>query len=214
MLGILAPLGGFILSVIFGLLAFRQIKRFGLRGTSMAIGGLVATGLWVLIAGAGTTVAVALNDDPTPTTPPPTTQAPPPTTEAPPPTTEAPVEPERVEANSLVPGNCIQDLDNEAETVSGLPVVDCTAPHEAEVFATFDLPDSDWPGQDAVTEDSQQGCSERIQQVAPDALDDDSTTIFYLFPTEDSWENILNPDRKVICMTFYRDGPRTGSILE
>lgn len=212
-LGLVAPLGAFVLSVIFGLVAFRQIKRYGQRGIGLAIGGLVATGAWLLVTGVGATVVTQRDTDPisAPTTPPVETTVPAETTAPAPSDSPAEtVEADLVGANSLVPGDCIQDLANDGGTVERLPVVPCEAEHEAEVYATFDVPDGDWPGEDVVTEQSQDGCAERLASF-PEADDDPETTAFYLFPTEASW---ADGDRKVICMAFYRDGPRTGSIVD
>jgi hypothetical protein len=51
----------FVLSIIFGCIALSQIKTRGERGRGMAIGGLVACGVWAVVVAVVVTVA-ALTD--------------------------------------------------------------------------------------------------------------------------------------------------------
>lgn len=59
---ILGILGGVLLSVIFGIIALRQIKRTGQSGRGMAIAGLVISGLWVLVVAAIVILALVFDD--------------------------------------------------------------------------------------------------------------------------------------------------------
>lgn len=59
---ILGILSVVLLSVIFGIIALRQIKRTGQSGRGMAIAGLVISGVWVLAFAALITLAVVFDD--------------------------------------------------------------------------------------------------------------------------------------------------------
>ncbi|ORB87212.1 hypothetical protein B1987_03695 [Mycobacterium kansasii] len=59
---IFGVLGGVLLSVIFGIIALKQIKTRGQSGRGMAIAGLVLSALWTLFIVAAIIIAVATND--------------------------------------------------------------------------------------------------------------------------------------------------------
>jgi hypothetical protein len=189
-LGIIAPICGGLLSVIFGVVALVQIKRTGQRGRGMAIGGLVATGVWVLALAVVLVLAVANSgvdrDD-----------------------SGAITGSGRVPVDDLRPGDCVNDLDE--GVLQSLPAVPCAEPHDGEVFGIFDLPAGDWPGDDEVFSQSETGCLEVLRGYSPTAYDDESAELFYLHPTEASWRR---DDREVVCVAYYPGGPRTGSIRE
>ena len=67
---------------------------------------------------------------------------------------------------SLKTGQCI---DPNGQTAT---VVSCSAPHDAEVFATFALPGSKWPGTAAVGTAASSGCSDPAQRVPEPAARD------------------------------------------
>ena len=51
----------------------------------------------------------------------------------------------------------------DGEVVSEVPVVPCTEPHDDEVYFDFQLADGEFPGDDAVAEQSDAGCLEQFQ---------------------------------------------------
>lgn len=59
---IFGVLGGVLLSVIFGIIALKQIKTRGQGGRGMAIAGLVLSALWTLLIGVVIIAAVVTND--------------------------------------------------------------------------------------------------------------------------------------------------------
>jgi hypothetical protein len=187
-LGILTPLSLVpgVLSVIFGIIALNRISERGQRGKGLAIGGLSATGAWVLIGIALVAVAIATDTDGTD------------------------VAGGDVRADQLTVGDCIGELPD-GEEVLNVSTVGCEEPHEGQVFAQFDLPDGEWPGEDSVTAQADSGCLERLQADLPAAYEDQDTDIYYLYPTHGSWRL---GDREVICAVYYLDGQRTGSLLD
>ena len=112
-------------------------------------------------------------------------------------------------AMSLQVGDCLNGLQEEGD-VGSLPAVPCAEPHEGEVYATFDLPEGDYPSETAIFDQAEAGCDERLSSVAPDASEDPSVGLFYLYPTELSWPD----DREVVCIAISMPGTTRGSILD
>ncbi len=112
-----------------------------------------------------------------------------------------------VSAHELATGDCIEEIP-QTEEVLTVPVVPCTDAHVAEVYATFDLADDDWPGSDEVLERSDSGCLDQLHAF-PDAYDDPEIEVLYLHPSEATWRT---GDREVLCVAHYLDGPRTDTL--
>ena len=103
---------------------------------------------------------------------------------------------------SLKTGQCI---DPNGQTAT---VISCSAPHDAEVFATFALPGSKWPGTAAVGAAASSGCSDRLSgYLNPQlALSLAST---YIYPDSVAWQA---GTRTVICEVRATKGQLTGSV--
>ena len=61
---------------------------------------------------------------------------------------------------SLEVGTCFDDPESLTE-VSDVPIVECTEPHDTEVYHLFDMPDGDVPGDAAVNQAAQEELSWR-----------------------------------------------------
>jgi len=181
-------LGG-LLGLVFGIIALVQIRRTGQKGTGLAVAGLVLSALWLLVLGLGLVLLLAAGAD----------------RDAEGEITEG----GSVSAMSLQVGDCLNGLQEEGD-VQNLPAVPCAEPHEGEVYATFDLPEGDYPGETAIVDQAEAGCDERLSSVAPDAYADPSVGLFYLAPLEASWPD----DREVVCIAISMSGTTTGSILD
>jgi hypothetical protein len=106
---------------------------------------------------------------------------------------------------SMSAGDCFNDPNN-TEVVSDVEIVDCGETHDNEVYDTFDLADSTFPGQVAVEDKAANGCLSRFEPyVGADYLDS-SLEISFLTPSDGSWDD---GDREVVC--FLYDG--TGGTL-
>jgi hypothetical protein len=108
---------------------------------------------------------------------------------------------------SLHPGDCMNDSDD--TEVSELPVVDCTSPHDFEAFSEFDLAGTDYPGDDAVSEEAHGTCADEFEPFVGIAYDSSKLDVRFLAPTEESWSEL--DDRTVVCLLFDPAGPLTGS---
>lgn len=180
--------GVICLSPIFGIVALRQIKRTGQGGRGLAIAGLVVSGCWLAFIAliVGVTVLGEAERDETGTI----------------------VDGGDLDVEQLRVGDCIDDVE-ESEVVFSIPVVPCDEPHGAEVYAVFELPAGDYPGDDAVIAGADEGCFDRLETFSQSAFDDPSVEIFYYYPTGSTWRL---GDREVVCIADFAGGPRTGSL--
>ncbi|MFI1365388.1 DUF4190 domain-containing protein [Streptomyces griseochromogenes] len=175
--------------LVLGLVALRQIRRRGERGTGLAVGGSVLSGiglaLWALLLSTGSAsdwewFQQGARDGVT---------------------------------GSLVKGECFNAPDGELSgDTYGIDKVPCSGEHDGEVFASFSLEKGAYPGDDSVAGTADKRCYGLQDSYAMDtwAVPDD-VDVYYLTPTELSWSG---GDRKVICVfgnaTEGRD--LTGSL--
>ncbi len=103
---------------------------------------------------------------------------------------------------SLKTGECINPNGQTATIVA------CTAPHDAEVFATFALPGSKWPGTAAVRTVASSGCSTRLTGYLNPQLAI-SLASTYIYPDSVAWQA---GTRTVICEVRATSGQLTGSV--
>jgi hypothetical protein len=105
-------------------------------------------------------------------------------------------------------GDCFNDPEDFGE-VTDVKMVDCAVPHDNEVFAVFDLPDGDYPGSTGAETSADGGCIAEFAAFVGIDYDSTSLDVWYLYPTEDSWNN---GDREVVCMLFDPTGTQlTGT---
>jgi len=87
-------------------------------------------------------------------------------------------------------------------------VLPCSTPHQAEVFATFTLPASAWPGTSAVRTEASTGCASRLTGYLNPQLAI-SLAQSYVFPDQVAW---AAGTRTVICEVQATSGQLTGSV--
>ncbi|MCI0689831.1 MAG: septum formation family protein, partial [Sporichthyaceae bacterium] len=100
-----------------------------------------------------------------------------------------------VDFGDLRPGDCVNGLELGVR-FRPVAAVPCREPHEAEVFAAFDLPPGPFPGDSVVTQRAENGCLDRLGSYAPNAIDHERLEVFYLAPDQRSWGR----DRRVVCL--------------
>ncbi|GGJ09658.1 DUF4190 domain-containing protein [Streptomyces brasiliensis] len=187
-LGVLCCLPG--VGLVFGVIALRQIRKRGERGRALAIVGSVLSALglalWVsaLATGAASDIWEGFKEG------------------------------ARGGASiSLAKGEC---FDAPGGTLEGetydVDKVSCGGEHDGEVFASFRLPDGDYPGLGPVTDTADARCYGLQDSYAMDgwAVPDD-VDVFYLTPTRESWNA---GDREVTCVFGNTDegAGLTGSL--
>jgi Septum formation len=108
---------------------------------------------------------------------------------------------------SLQQGECF----NSDQNGLGVTVRACSSPHDAEVFATFTLAASAWPGVDAVQSQAQDGCDTRVASYMTPALLQNAFAQESFYPDEQTWQAGV---RTVVCAARSTDGPITGSVRQ
>lgn len=167
-------------TLILGPMALIRIGRSGARGRALAITGLVLAGLWVVAAAI---VAAAI-----------ITRPPPP----------KPVTLPRV--FSLRPGQCLNSGSN---GISGLQVLSCSQAHGAEVFATFRVAGSHYPGATALQQQAREGCASRLSGYLNPQLSAASLAQSFVYPDAGAWSA---GERTVVCTVRSTSGPLVGSV--
>jgi hypothetical protein len=106
-------------------------------------------------------------------------------------------------------GTCFDDTD-ETE-VSSVPEVDCSEPHDNEVFAVFDYTASDtFPGSSAMNDAAQELCVAEFEAYVGLSYPESALEVFPITPTQGSWDN---GDREIICALYNLDLSKlTGSM--
>jgi hypothetical protein len=169
------------IAVACGIAALAGIRRTGRRGHGMAMAALFVSAAWVIIGGAVGTVGALTHGFQKPVT----------------------IKYHESAVFKLQEGNCVSMAGG--QEVSVLP---CTAPHEAEVFGTFTLPGSAWPGTAAVRQAASSGCESRLTSYLNPQLAI-SLAQSYVFPDEVAW---TAGTRTVICEVRAASGELTSSV--
>jgi hypothetical protein len=171
------------LSLLFGVLALKQIKKRGQQGKGMAVAGLALSGIWTL-ALASLTVFLLIFFRP-------------------PPTSEA-----AEFHNSIVPevsfdiGDCVDDeiADNGEWVVT--PDMLCSGAHSGEVIGAYEATPRDgrYPGERNLSDEAEQRCRELAAGYLDDKyLDDERLEYSYAYPTAPTWHD---GDRRVVCIVL------------
>ena len=108
-------------------------------------------------------------------------------------------------AFGLRPGQCI----NSGASALTVTVLSCARPHDAEVFATFRLPATAWPGTSAVQLDVSNGCESRLASYLNPQLATADLTQEYVYPNKAAWQA---GERTVVCEVSAVSGKLTGSV--
>lgn len=104
---------------------------------------------------------------------------------------------------SLKTGDCFDPRGQQSYTL-----ISCDSPHQAEVFATFRLTGTKWPGNTAVQATATSGCAGRLTgYVNPELAI--SLTSSYVYPDSIAWQA---GTRTVICEVRAISGQLTGSV--
>ena len=169
------------ISVACAIAALAGIGRTGRRGHGMAMAALFVSAAWVVMGTAVGTVAVLTHGFKKPVT----------------------VKYRESAVFKLQEGDCVNMPNGQLVTI--LP---CDTPHEAEVFATFALPASAWPGTTALRQDASSGCASRLTGYINPQLAI-SLAQSYVFPNKVAW---TAGTRTVICEVRAARGQLTGSV--
>jgi hypothetical protein len=107
----------------------------------------------------------------------------------------------------LRPGECV----NFGPNGLSVTILSCATPHDAEVFATFPLPASPWPGGAAVQQDASNGCASRLGGYLNPQLADAGLDQEFFYPDQEDWQAGA---RTVVCEVRAPTGQLTGSVRD
>jgi hypothetical protein len=105
----------------------------------------------------------------------------------------------------LRPGQCV----NSGSDALSFTLMSCSKPHDAEVFATFALTGSAWPGDATVQQEAGNGCASRLGSYLNPQLANAGLAQEYVYPNESAWKA---GERDVVCEVSSPTGPLTGSV--
>lgn len=195
---------GAVLAIIFGILALNRIGVTLQRGKGLAIAGLVLSGLWIVMFGVAAGLAVigyqVARDQGGPL----------PASSSPLPNVSGGT---TVSVFSLVTGDCFDNpTATGMQTVNLVEKIPCTQPHNAQIFATFNVKGSalDYPGTAKMQGIATSGCNARIAASLDKAKVNSGMTIHFLFPLQDSW---LGGRRTISCIIVSPTPTLRSSVL-
>jgi hypothetical protein len=114
----------------------------------------------------------------------------------------------------LAVGDCFDDGDlalGELEEVDEVPLVECSEPHDNEVYAIVAVEGEVFPGEQAIQTQADEVCLDAFDPFV--GLDYQSSALDFgwLVPTADSWEM---GDRVVACFVYRLDLEKVSGTLE
>lgn len=106
-------------------------------------------------------------------------------------------------------GDCFDEFTSSSDEVSSVPGVPCTQPHDYETYAVFDVNETNYPGDESMSELAFESCKGRFESYVGKDYESSSLDITSMFPSQDSWrEN----DREVVCAIYDMNAEKlTGS---
>ncbi|MBO2459647.1 septum formation family protein [Actinomadura sp. LCR2-06] len=171
-------IGMILFSVGFAIAAFVQIRRRGERGRGLAVGGLAASLVWIVVGGliAATVLLSPERDGSGQIT-----------------------ASGKTVLSRLKTGDCFTGFGEEASQVivTALP---CTRPHDGEIVADAALPDdNDFPGDKGLEAEANKVCTDRLEFLTKSRYYKD-LEIYVAKPGEPAWRS---GDRQVVCAMRY-----------
>lgn len=178
----------------------------------VVVGGIIATLVVVLggddkkddKAGPTNSATTSSSSKPTSSTSAPSTPTGRPTTSRPTPPrttsgTSDPDLPSEVRYVDLSKGDCVT-LDATSGTIDK---TSCTSTHTGEVFLTYELTGSTYPGEASITDQTESKCTPAMSTALSGRSDASQFTFTYTFPKQPGWDI---GRRKVTCIAKYKSG--------
>ncbi|MFB2580419.1 septum formation family protein [Herbiconiux sp. P15] len=107
-------------------------------------------------------------------------------------------------------GDCFMESDGDDGRVQ---FRDCSEPHDYEVYAEFEVPDTEdgsYPGDDKMSYAADEGCFEAFEDFVGVPWEESVYDFALVAPDEETWTEF--DDRLVQCMAVDPDGAHTGSL--
>jgi len=111
--------------------------------------------------------------------------------------------------SELIPGSCVNDLSlPPGKTFYTVPVVECSQPHDSEVYLVGDLPYSYYPSVEELAGVLENLCAEGFRSYVADAPENSRFVSNFWFPFEAEWNEGY---RRYHCILWDPQGQKTGS---
>ncbi|GAB3207204.1 DUF4190 domain-containing protein [Nocardia tengchongensis] len=190
---ILGLLGACLLAVPFGFIALNQTKQRNQAGRGLAIVGLIASGLWVLLFVVVFAIA-AVTDSSTTASSDNTTR-----------TSALADSPTSISIDEVKTGDCVQTV-KENNHIRKVTVLPCDSPHDGEVITQVHLPGS-WPGSsDASFDKASEACQVQLDKLLASSPVVDKLESFILYPANEvQWSK---SNGRATCMVHNADGQK------
>ncbi len=111
-------------------------------------------------------------------------------------------------AFELETGQCLNEPDT--EEVIDVEIVDCSEPHDLEIYTTGELPDQTFDPA-VIDSASFEICLEAFDGFVGSPYADSELDIYYLIPSEESWSD---GDREVVCAVYDLSGEQLTGTAE
>jgi Domain of unknown function (DUF4190)/Septum formation len=195
-----------VLSVILGIAAMAEIRRSGQRGRGLAIAGFALSGVWVA-AIVGLIVLGAVTGGSGGSNPP--SGAPASSASHSPATTQAST-PASVNVFSLPVGTCFDNPSGSLFSINSVTPIACTKPHNAQVFAQFNVKGTSFPGTAAMERRADNGCNARITGHLDQSKITSAMSLHFIFPRQLAWDS---GQRRISCLVADSSRDLTSSLL-
>lgn len=114
-----------------------------------------------------------------------------------------------VDAFSIVVGDCLNDA-TVSDEVTTLPFVDCSQPHDSEVFARTEVVGDTFPGNEQLETQLTEFCrGDAFTDFVGTAYRDSMYDTSGYFPSTQSW---ASGDRELLCTVWDPEGQVTGTL--
>jgi hypothetical protein len=127
--------------------------------------------------------------------------------------TGAVVEAVQADAFALRVGDCLNSTETvteEVQDVDSVPTVPCDQAHDSEIYASTQMTDETYPGDEAVVTAADDFCYAEFEGFVGMAYEDSALFISTMFPTAESWKVL--EDREILCVVVDEAGGRTGTL--
>lgn len=121
-----------------------------------------------------------------------------------------------VHTADLQVGDCYNETDDDDTNSDGprqvgdVEVVDCSAPHEHEVYNNHQIAQSTFPDRDTMRSEAETNCVAAFETYVGVPFDQSRYGVSYLTPSEDSW---AQGDHTITCALESKDDSLiTGSL--
>lgn len=109
-------------------------------------------------------------------------------------------------------GDCANwsDLSDSEAGGTSIETVECSEPHDAQFYATFELDFDSFPGQDAIDAQAETQCIEEFEEFVGSEYLDSELRVDYFRPDEGSWA--ASGGHWVSCVAYLAQGTTTESF--